>query len=87
MTQLNDNANSKTHHGEKPRYKLVPEDWKSLPTGRFRRAVSHIEAVLFEISADGTQFSHPANGQLAAKTLNRWADHLRAVLKELTTGL
>lgn len=68
------------------RYKLIPEDWKALPKSKYRQAISHIESVLFEISANGKPSVTSLEGKIAIPTLNRWAGHIRAALKELTTG-
>jgi hypothetical protein len=69
---------------EKPKYKNIPEDWKTIPSGRFRKALTDIEAVLLEISLDGRVTSNPFNWKPAIPTLQAWADHLRSALKELT---
>jgi hypothetical protein len=69
---------------EKPKYKNIPEDWKAIPSGRFRKAITDIEAVLLEISVDGRVTSNPFNWRPTIPTLQGWADHLRSALKELT---
>ena len=69
---------------EKPKYKNIPEDWKAIPSGRFRKVITDIEAVLLEISVDGRVTSNPFNWRPTIPTLQGWADHLRSALKELT---
>ena len=69
---------------EKPKYKNIPEDWKAIPSGRFRKVITDIEAVLLEISVDGRVTSNPFNWKPTIPTLQAWADHLRSALKELT---
>jgi hypothetical protein len=44
---------------EKPKYKSIPENWKAIPSGRFRKIIRDIEAVLLEISVDGKLTSNP----------------------------
>jgi len=68
----------------KSSYKNVPEDWKTVPPGRFTKAIGHIEAVLLDISADGEHNSNPFDWKPTISTLRAWADHLRSALKELT---
>src|SRR5262249_42110548 len=59
---------------EKPKYKSIPENWKAIPPGRFRKIIGDIESVLLEISVDGKvtlqirligspQFQHSTPGQ------------------------
>ena len=69
---------------EKPKYKSIPEDWKAIPSGRFRKVVGDIEAVLLEISVDGKVTSNPFDWKPIIPTLDAWANHLRSALKELT---
>lgn len=68
------------------RYKSVPENWKALSETTFRQAISHLESVLFDISADGVGINTP-DGKISATTLNRWAAHLRNALEALSKGL
>ena len=68
---------------EKPRYKSIPENWKAIPSGRFRQIIGDIEAVLLEISVDGKVISNPFDWKPTIPTLHAWADHLRSALKEL----
>jgi len=35
------------------RYKSVPESWKALSETKFRKVISDLESVLFDISTDG----------------------------------
>jgi len=70
---------------EKPKYKSIPENWKAIPSGRFRKIIGDIEAVLLEISVDGKVTSNPFDWKPTIPTLHAWADHLRSALKELTT--
>jgi hypothetical protein len=69
---------------QKPNFKHIPEDWKAIPPGRFRSAIGHLEAVLLEISADGTLTSNVFDWKPTIPTLRAWTDHLRSALKELT---
>jgi hypothetical protein len=69
---------------EKPKFKNIPEDWKAIPAGRFRKIITDIEAVLLEISVDGKVTSNPFDWRPAIPTLEAWANHLRSALKELT---
>jgi hypothetical protein len=69
---------------EKPKYKNIPEDWKAIPSARFRKAIRDIEAVLLDISVDGKVISNPFDWKPTIPTLHAWADHLRSALKELT---
>jgi hypothetical protein len=69
---------------EKPKYKNIPEDWKAIPAGRFRKVIEDIEAVLLEISVDGRVTSNPFDWKPTIPTLQAWANHLRSALKELT---
>jgi hypothetical protein len=69
---------------EKPKYKSIPEDWKAIPSGRFRKIIRDIEAVLLEISVDGKVISSPFDWKPTIPTLHAWADHLKSALKELT---
>jgi hypothetical protein len=69
---------------EKPKYKSIPESWKAIPSGRFRKIIGDIEAVLLEISVDGKVTSNPFDWKPTIPTLHAWADHLRSALKELT---
>ncbi|MGH7844763.1 MAG: hypothetical protein ACREQW_06300 [Candidatus Binatia bacterium] len=65
---------------QNPNYKNIPEDWKAIPPGRFRSAIGHLEAVLLEISADGTLTSNLFDWKPTIPTLEAWADHLRSAL-------
>jgi hypothetical protein len=71
---------------ERPKgnYKNIPDDWKAIPPGRFRKAIGHLEAVLLEISADGTDSSNVFDWKPTLPTLQAWANHLRSALKDLT---
>lgn len=69
----------------KRKYKSIPEDWKALPQGKFLQVISHLEAVLLEISVDGKASRDRGDLQLSTATLQRWADHLRKALKQLTS--
>ena len=69
---------------EKPKYKSIPENWKAIPSSRFRKIIGDIEAVLLEISVDGKVTSNPFDWKPTIPTLHAWADHLRSALKELT---
>ena len=69
---------------EKTKYKSIPENWKAIPSGRFRKIIGDIEAVLLEISVDGKVTSNPFDWKPTIPTLHTWADHLRSALKELT---
>jgi hypothetical protein len=64
-------------------YKSVPQSWKALPESKFRQVIAHVEAVLFEISTDGSSVNI-LERNVNPQTLNRWADHLRQALKTLT---
>jgi len=64
--------------------KSVPEDWRNIPASRYWRAIAHIEAVLLSISPDGRLNAGDLNGTAPVATLDRWAEHLRSALKELT---
>jgi hypothetical protein len=68
----------------KQRAKTVPADWKTLPEKRFRQVITHIEAVLLDISTDGRVDTNPFDRTQIIPTLNRWAEHLRMALRELT---
>jgi hypothetical protein len=68
----------------KPKYKSIPEDWKAIPSGRFRKVIGDLEAVLLEISVDGKVTSNPFDWKPTIPTLDAWANHLRSALKELT---
>jgi hypothetical protein len=83
-TTLSDSAERTCTDQRKSSYKHVPEDWKTVPPGRFTRAIGHIEAVLLDISADGEHHSNPFDWKPTISTLRAWADHLRSALKELT---
>jgi hypothetical protein len=67
-----------------PGYNSIPATWKTIPPGRFANAIGHIEAVLLEISADGTTSSNPFDWKPPLPTLQIWADHLRSALRDLT---
>ncbi|HEU4340466.1 MAG TPA: hypothetical protein VFU31_02730 [Candidatus Binatia bacterium] len=67
------------------KYKSVPQAWTTLPEGKFRQVINHLESVLLEISTDGSNVNI-LDGRVSATTLNRWADHLRSALKALTVG-
>ena len=69
---------------EKAKYKSIPENWKAIPSERFRKIIGDIEAVLLEISVDGKTTSNPFDWKPTIPTLHTWADHLRSALKELT---
>jgi hypothetical protein len=69
---------------KRPAYKSIPETWKTIPPGRYSNAIGHIEAVLLEISADGTTSSNPFDWKPSLPTLQVWADHLRSALRDLT---
>ena len=69
---------------EKIKYKSIPENWKAIPSGRFRKIIGDIEAVLLDISVDGKVTSNPFDWKPTIPTLHTWADHLRSALKELT---
>jgi hypothetical protein len=69
---------------EKPKYKSIPENWKAIPSGRFRNIIRDIETVLLEISVDGKVTSNPFDWKPTIPTLHVWAGHLRSALKELT---
>jgi hypothetical protein len=69
---------------EKPKYKSIPENWKAIPSSRFRNIIRDIETVLLEISVDGKITSNPFDWKPTIPTLHAWADHLRSALKELT---
>jgi len=69
---------------EKPKYKTIPDNWKAIPSGRFRKIIGDIEAVLLEISVDGKVTSNPFDWKPTIPTLHAWAGHLRSALKELT---
>ena len=69
---------------EKPKYKSIPDNWKAIPSGSFRKIIGDIEAVLLEISVDGKVTSNPFDWKPTIPTLHAWADHLRSALKELT---
>jgi hypothetical protein len=69
---------------EKPKYKSIPENWKAIPSGKFRKIIGDIEAVLLEISVDGKVTSNPFDWKPTIPTLHAWVDHLRSALKELT---
>ena len=81
---LSDSAARTCADQRKSSYKHVPEDWKTVPPGRFTKAIGHIEAVLLDISADGQHNSNPFDWKPTISTLRAWADHLRSALKELT---
>ena len=78
-------ADSKAAVPPKKRYKSVPESWKALSENKFRRVISDLESVLFDISADGVGINSP-DGRISASTLNRWAEHLRNALETLSKG-
>ena len=69
----------------KKRYKSVPENWKALSETKFRKVISDLESVLFDISADGVGINTP-DGKISASTLNRWAERLRDALEALSKG-
>ena len=70
--------------GEKQKYRSIPENWKAIPPGRFRKIIGDIEAILLEISVDGKTTSNPFDWKPTIPTLHAWAGHLRSALKELT---
>ena len=69
---------------QKAKYKNVPEDWRTIPPGRFANAIGHLEAVLLDITVDPTLTSNSFDWKPTLPTLQVWADHLRAALKALT---
>src|SRR5262245_63283019 len=69
---------------EKRKYKSIPDNWKAIPSGRFRQIIGDIEAVLLELSVDGKVTSNPFDWKPTIPTLHAWAGHLRSALKELT---
>ena len=71
--------------GASKKYKSVPGNWKALSENNFRRVIADLEAVLFDISADGVEINTP-DGKISASTLNRWAEHLRNALETLSKG-
>ena len=71
--------------GPSKKYKSVPGNWKALSENNFRRVIADLEAVLFDISADGVGINTP-DGKISASTLNRWAEHLRNALETLSKG-
>ncbi len=71
--------------GASKNYKSVPANWKALSENNFRRIIGDLEAVLFDISADGVGINTP-DGKISASTLNRWAEHLRNALETLSKG-
>jgi hypothetical protein len=81
---VHDNGERISVAREKPKYKSIPEDWKAIPSGRFRKVVGDIEAVLWAISVDGKVTSNPFDWKPTIPTLDAWANHLRSALKELT---
>lgn len=83
-TAASSNTGRPSLERQKPNYKNIPEDWKAIPPGRFGKAIGHLEAVLLEISADGTLTSNLFDWKPTIPTLQAWADHLRSALKELT---
>jgi hypothetical protein len=83
-TAVDANGERRTIAREKPKYKSIPEDWKAIPSGRFRKIIRDIEAVLLEISVDGKVISSPFDWKPTIPTLHAWADHLKSALKELT---
>jgi hypothetical protein len=58
-TQVDGNSERIGIEREKPKYKSIPENWKAIPSGRFRKIIGDIEAVLLEISVDGKVTSNP----------------------------
>ena len=58
---------------EKPKYKSVPENWNAIPSGRFRKIIGDLEAVLLAISVDGKVTSNPFDWRPTIPTLNAWA--------------
>jgi hypothetical protein len=79
-----DYSNKKPIHQLKPKYKSIPQDSKAIPSGRYRKIIREIEAVLLEITVDGRVTSNPFDWKPTMPTLHAWADHLRLALKELT---
>ena len=78
-------TSDKTKARSPKKYKSVPESWKALSETTFRHAISDLESVLFDISADGVGINTP-DGKISATTLNRWAEHLRNALEALSKG-
>src|SRR5262247_62602 len=60
---------------EKPKYKSIPDNWKGIPSSRFRKIIGDIEAVLLEISVDGKVTSNPFDWKPTIPTLHAWAGH------------
>lgn len=85
VTTLAMMASDKKKAAPPKRYKSVPESWKALSESTFRQAISNLESVLFDISADGVGINTP-DGKISATTLNRWAEHLRNALHALSKG-
>lgn len=67
------------------RYKSVPESWKALSETKFRKVISDLESVLFDISTDGIGINTP-DGKISESTLKRWAERLRDALEALSKG-
>lgn len=68
----------------KPGYKMVPESWKALPPKRLEKAISHLEAVLLDITTAADLRENPFDWKPTLPTLERWVEHLREALRELT---
>ena len=83
-TSVDDNGERIDIARAKPKYKSIPENWKAIPSSRFRKIIGDIEAVLLEISVDGKVTSNPFDWKPTIPTLHAWAGHLRSALKELT---
>jgi len=63
----------------------VPESWKALSETKFRKVISDLESVLFDISTDGIGINTP-DGKISESTLKRWAERLRDALEALSKG-
>jgi hypothetical protein len=66
------------------RYKSIPENWKVIPPTRLAAAIANIEAVLLEISPDGSLNGNPFDWKPTIPALTRWTQHLRTALQQLT---
>jgi hypothetical protein len=65
-------------------YKMVPESWKALPPQRLEKAISHLEAVLLDITTTADLSENPFDWKPTLPTLEKWVEHLRHALRELT---
>lgn len=77
------NGHNPTPEPPKRSYKSVPETHKALSDRKYREVLSHIEAVLLEISTDGIGVNTP-DGKISPATLQRWAGNLRSALETLS---